>query len=493
LIDLSKATEFTSTVEVKPSDQLFKELGNNTYDYVDAVSELIDNAVAKKVEGEFLQIEIEIGVSNSDSNKDYLLIHDNASGISLEDLPKCLSPAGITGVGSLNEHGMGMKQAIACLGELNYLVTKTTKMEKALAIEEFRFGEITPKSVTVNWSHGTEICISPLYPIVLRSHLGTGYSKLVSYLGARYRRFMKPEKPRVSIIIKIMDLDNKSQLAIYTVKEIRPTYFHPRKRTNEPTIIIKKFSSGSNWSATLTMGYAPSEYEYDELGLGKPKQYEPYHISLSNQGIDIIRNNRVILFHQLAQIGLVPGRHNRYNYIRGELILLNGFKTAITKNSIIFDENYQELLDQIMEDPDVKSLLKKKTFPEELPEKVLRDRFAKYLKNRAIDPKNDVSTEYPVQGLGGFIDVIADGEPYEIKSTQAAGLNVYQLFAYMDMGETTELAFNRGYLVAPSFTTGATQAAKFIKDKHNKEIILAPLEDFPINQPMISQEIEKYL
>ena len=34
---------------------------------------------------------------------------------------------------------------------------------------------------------------------------------------------------------------------------------------------------------------------------------------------------------------------------------------------------------------------------------------------RAIDPKKDVSTEYAIQGLGGFIDVLADGEPYGVQ------------------------------------------------------------------------------
>lgn len=491
LIDLSKAERSTSSIQVKPSDNIFQELGHNTYDYLDAISELIDNAVAQRVEGELLQIEIEIGVSRS-PGKEYFIIRDNAGGISWDKLPECLSPAAIIGKESLNEHGMGMKQAVPCIGSLRYLATKTRDMEKATVIEEMKFGEIKPKAVEVPWTHGTEICLGNLKPMVIRTHLGTGYSKITSYLGARYRRFMKPENPRMTIFTKMINLDSGTEFALPEVKEIRPVYFHPRKRFNQPTMIKKKFS-GSNWSATLTIGYAPSDVEYEELGLEMPKQYEPYHVSLSNQGIDIIRNDRIILFHQLSQIDLVPARHNRFNYIRGELDLVKGFTTAITKNSIIRDQNYQGLLDKIREDPDVKRLLQKKTFPEELPEKVLRDRLAIHLKKRAIDPKSDVSTEYAVQGLGGFIDVLADGEPYEIKSIQADGLDVYQLFAYMDMGETPELPMKVGYLLAPGFTTGATQAANFIKKKHGKQIILAPLEDFPINYPISAEEIKKYL
>lgn len=79
--------------------------------------------------------------------------------------------------------------------------------------------------------------------------------------------------------------------------------------------------------------------------------------------------------------------------------------------------------------------------------------------------KNNVQTEYPVEGLGGFIDILADGEPWELKVNEADGLDVYQLFAYMDMGN-----FEKGYLVAKSFKTGAESAANFINKNHNKTI-----------------------
>jgi hypothetical protein len=493
LLDLGKATESTSVITVKPSNNLFKELGHNTLDYLDAISELIDNAVARRVEGELLHVEIEIGVSSVEKDKDYLLIRDNASGISPDNLSECISPAAIIGKDSLNEHGMGMKQAIPNLGRLRYLATKTKDTKPAIVVEEFKFGKIRPKTIEVPWSHGTEIVIDSLSPMVIRSHLGTGYSKIASYLGARYRRFMKPENRCLTIVMKMKDIETDNEIPLPEVKELRPVYFHPRSRLNQPTIINKKFKSPT-YSATLTMGYAPTDFEYKELGLEEPKQYEPYHVTLYNQGIDIIRNDRVILFHQLSQIGLVSARHNRYNYVRGELDLHSGFKTGITKNSIIEDENYQDLVKRIREDPDVKALLQKyKTFPEELPENALRDRLADHLRTRAIDPKSHVSTEYAVQGLGGFIDVLADGEPYEIKSMQADGLDVYQLFAYMDMGERNDLSMKRGYLIAPSFTTGASEASKFIEKKHGKIIVLAPLADFPVNQPMSTEEIEKYL
>ncbi|MCG2712760.1 MAG: hypothetical protein L6416_10635 [Candidatus Omnitrophica bacterium] len=71
---------------------------------------------------------------------------------------------------------------------------------------------------------------------------------------------------------------------------------------------------------------------------------------------------------------------------------------------------------------------------------------------------------------------MADKEAWEIKVDQASALDVYQLFMYMDIGN-----FDKGFLVAKSFTTGAEVASRKIMEKHKKEITLAKREKFPIN------------
>lgn len=112
-----------------------------------------------------------------------------------------------------------------------------------------------------------------------------------------------------------------------------------------------------------------------------------------------------------------------------------------------------------------KDYLKLKTYPTELPERLLRDRLAKYLKSNPLDSKENVNTEYVVDGIEGYIDILADEEAWELKVQQANALDVYQLFMYMDVGN-----YQKGYLVAKDFSTGARVAVKFIKDNHNKII-----------------------
>lgn len=472
-------------ITVNPSSNLFNELGNNTYEYVDLLSELIDNAIAAKYEGKLLEIKIVLGLSSNKPKEQYFLIRDNAMGIKFDKLGDAISPGALSGGSGLNEHGLGMKEAIASLGTLDYLLTKTKDDSKAHKINKFDWGELDVPEVDVDWDSGTEIKIKDLNPIVDLSKINYTRTYL-KRLGARYRRFLKPSAPKMSLIIEMKDLDdNNETIDRWTVTEVKPVYFHPNTRQNSPVIEKKKFS-GKGWEAELIFGYAPTDNQYEELGLVMPDKFSPYHVSINKQGLDIIRNDRVIKFHQLSEIDIVSVKHSDYNYIRGEVDLKKGFRTAITKNSLIYDEHFIELLKELntfLNDPS-KDYLKRTTWPDEIPEKILKDRLAKHLEERSIDPKKEVSIEYAIEALGGFIDILADKEAYEIKTTQASGIDIYQLFAYLDMGE-----INSGIFVAPDYTTGAKETAKHINEKYKKKIILAKLEEFPINYPLTKDEM----
>ncbi|MBP2032729.1 hypothetical protein J2Z42_001403 [Clostridium algifaecis] len=478
-------------INIEPSDNLFRELGNNTYDFNDLVSEFIDNSIAASNKFEKIKVYIEIGLSKAKEENSYFLIRDNSKGISESKLGMALSPGGTSGGKTLNEHGLGMKQAIAALGELEYLLTKTEDAEKAIMINELRFGKIEAQKRDVSWKCGTEIKVRKITSIVPTAP--QKYTQSVQYyLGARYRRFLREEKPRMELKIVLKNIDVKDKNGNYeirnewNVKEINPIYFHVNTRRNEP-MIHKKVLSGRGWRAELTFGYAPTEKQYEDLGLEVPKNYEPYKVSIGKQGFDIINNDRVIKFHQLSDIGLVSVRHSKFNYIRGEIDLISGFTTAITKNSIILDSNFTELIQQIKEMLESKGYLSKKSYPDEIPEALLRDRLENHFKNSKLFRKKDIKKEYPIEGLGGFVDILADGEVWEIKVNEAIGLDVYQLFGYMDMG-----GFDKGYLIAKSFKTGAQSAAEFIERTHNKKIELIERKEFPINDPPNDKELEEY-
>ncbi|GFD92331.1 hypothetical protein KUL156_54020 [Alteromonas sp. KUL156] len=496
MIKVDSLKESSITTKVEPSNNIFKELGNNTYDYKDLLSELIDNSVAQRIQGVQLEINIEILLDDNKAPIEFI-IQDTAKGISREDFGICITPAGKLTTGGLNEHGLGMKQAISAIGELNYLASKTSEEQIGTAVKEFAFGEITTFDIeNFPLSHGTIISIKKLNKII-NTNPSAISNTIIKHLGARYRKYLVEGNKILNLNISLKRYDTKEVLNSWNIEEVKPIYFHPSTRTNSPVIQNYQIEGGT-WKAELTFGYAPANKdEYKELQIEPVNRFHPYNVSLSKQGLDILLHKRVILFSQLSEIGIVSSRHNDYNVFRGEINLISGFKTAITKNSIILDHNFQECIQKITNilkgndigpNNKVKDYLRLKTFPEELPEKLLRDRLASYLETNPLNKKENVNTEYVIEGIEGYIDILADNEAWELKVQQANALDVYQLFMYMDVGE-----YEKGFLVAKDFTTGAEIAVKRIKDKHNKIILLTKLEQFPINQqPDENERINYY-
>ena len=389
-----------------------------------------------------------------------------------------------------------MKQAIATIGSLKYLATKTADEQSARVIREFKFGSIdTFLSDQFQYESGTEICIVNLNPIV-NTHQGVMTRSIVPYLGARYRNFLKPDNREVEIFIEFINQYDGSIQNSWPIHEVKPIYFHPGTRSNKP-VIEKHDLRGASWEAKLTFGYAPDNIEeYEELGFEEPNKFHPYRVSINTQGLDILLHKRVILFHQLHEVGIIESRHNRYNRVRGEIELISGFSTAITKNAIIADKNFQECIERITDilrgeaqgpGNEKKNYLHTKTYPDQIPERLLRDRLRNWLQTNPLAPRKTVHTEYVLEGIEGYIDVYTDQDAWEIKIEQANALSVYQLFMYMDIGK-----IDKGFVVAPSFSTGAEAAANHIREAHNKDIQLIKIDDLPITNSPSREEREKY-
>jgi hypothetical protein len=481
-------------INVQPSNNIYVELGNNTYDYKDLLSELIDNSVAAKLVRQVLHVNIDIEVDDNMCPKKFV-IADDASGIPDTKLGPAISPAAVQTHGSLNEHGLGMKQAVAALGQLESLITKTADRAHAVLVPEFKFGDLECPDVEFNRTHGSTITVVDLKPIVV-SNAASYTRTIVPYLGARYRKFLRPENLALNLTVQIRKTGEDAPLYTWEVKEVKPTYFHPSTRENRP-VFSKYPIEGNGWKAELTFGYAPKDnVEYEELGIDVPNKFHPYRVALGTQGFDIMLHDRVILFHQLSEIEIINQRHPDYNAIRGEIVLVNGFSTAITKNSIVHDNHFRECIADVRDiltgakagpGGRIENYIQHKSYPEQLPENLLRDRLSEWLTNNPLQRKVNVSKEYAVEGVEGFIDILADGEAWELKKEQAAALDVYQLFMYMDIGK-----LSKGYLIATNFTPGAEIAARFIREKHHKEIVLAPRDQFPINHQPTAQEREDY-
>lgn len=502
MINLERITKSKLVTKVVASNNIYFELGNNRYTLGELFSEFIDNSIAGRLDDTVIDIDILIYYIN-DANGNRVLtkiiFRDNSGGIEQNILGKALSPASKTTKGSLNEHGMGMKQATYALGEFSYLATKRKGEEKARIIFEMRYGDIdTYYTDDFEYTQGTEICVKNIKSSI--SNNPTYYAQnIVPYLGARYRYFLQPKNKKINLSIKMINEDSDKVTNDWSVRRISPIYFNNYYRNDTP--LIDKFPiKGKGWSAELTFGHAPAnKYEYGELGVKEPKAFEPYYVSIKKQGIDVIMNGRVIMFHQLEELGIVGSEHPSLNTIRGELVLKKGFKTAITKNQIMYDKNFLQCIFKVKQilngeapGPSNQKIdyMKNNNYVKKLPHKLLVDRLGKLMINSPVLNENrdkDIHYEFTIEGIDGHIDFLLGDTAWELKTEQASAQDVYQLFMYMDIGNIT-----KGCLVAKSISPGAKYCADFINKNHGKHIILDVLNNYAINDSPSAEERKKY-
>lgn len=496
MININNLQTTKNTITVIPSDDIYKELGKNSYNDMDLLSELIDNSIAAGTNnGELLNISITLYVDSA-GNKVQLVYNDNAKGIAFSKLGEALSPGMKQTVNSLNEHGLGMKQAIASMGDLKYLCTKTEDQTKACYIERLGFGPLNVLEIDWDQPNGLEICVENLNAIVSSS--ATHITRDIEpYLGARYRRFLHPNAPKMQLLLKIVNIDTNCTLNEWNVKEVHPVYIHPYTRQAEPVICSFPLK-GKNWKASLTFGYAPkNESEYRELGLKSPTKFAPYNVALKNQGLDIIFHDRVILFHQLSEVDIVKTKHPSFNFIRGEIELISGFHTAITKNMMIKDEAFNELIEQVRQilngeapgpKQQKKDYLTRVCLPEQLPEELLKDRLAAWLGSSPIaGPRKDVQRNHAIKEFDGEISIVADNEAWQLKNGSISAADIAQLFLYMD-----HQGFSKGYIIGTHLAEGGQAAIEYFAQKHGKNIIFDTVQNYPITQAPTNDERQLY-
>lgn len=146
------------TIQIKPSDNIFQELGNNTYTFEEAISELIDNSIAARL-NDRVNVEISFFINENTDKCDKLIIKDDASGIKYSNIPICFNPAGKQTKSSLNEHGLGFKQSISTLGELEYFDSRHIG-EDGFRVCDFSFNLLVYTLENKSISNGTEICVN---------------------------------------------------------------------------------------------------------------------------------------------------------------------------------------------------------------------------------------------------------------------------------------------------------------------------------------------
>jgi hypothetical protein len=463
-------------IEICAGDKLLDELGNTGLSPDENISEFIDNSIqsAKNHKHHSVFIEIEIGFSPLDGNKNYCKIKDDSCGMDKDVLQKALRPGETSQIeGGLHEHGIGLNHAISGIGSLSYIKTKRKGEDMAIVCENYRTGRV-PISMQ-KWdevSSGTEILLKNIKGSFIK-YRKEDYRQTINRIKSRYRYFLcdkdivfkddyRPQITQIkdkfaNITFKVINLDKNEVVIMENLESSFPRYAHPLTKENKPFIEKKVFTGKKgNWTATLILGFAPSKKTNK-----KNQIKDTYGVS---QGVDIIVADRIVknlTSSTIKEIGIDCQKGgNSWMRVRGEVHLHEGFKTTSAKNSILHDENMQELKEYIKEyvqEINFYKLAPKKAKDEEKICDRLYSIFSSFPGVANVEKGYDISHPgYPVD----LTVIYEDGKKYvwEVKCEEAGQKEVLQPFGYMINNKSFE---KTAYLVAKEFSDAAhkTKAA----------------------------------
>jgi len=116
------------TIDITPDKSLMPKLASAGYSFVQAVSELVDNSIDARIEGQRLLVKIVLG-------RDHLQVLDDGVGMTRREAAACLKLAHSEKQGKLGEFGLGLKTACLSLGRRFKIWTTTTEVAESYLLE----------------------------------------------------------------------------------------------------------------------------------------------------------------------------------------------------------------------------------------------------------------------------------------------------------------------------------------------------------------------
>lgn len=429
-------------VEIVATEGLFRGLARQNMLFHECIGELVDNAIAATSERQ--RFEIHIVFESNKNNQEFtdVWIADNSSGMDSDHLEKALQPGeSATKENRLNEHGFGLKNALATLSADDnssgwQLWTKPPSGKTVCSVKG-PFGQFMtiediktlPKKSFIPSGMSTIIKVSVKTDFI-RTVQGRGQPTkdlsrlkpwLLEHLGVHYRGYLEPDpetnEPSGKMFVGI---GNKKNLA-------KPIHVPMVSRKTE------------RFKVELGGEECDLEYRHGVLDEQKAKHLKFYYKNnIATQGIDIRLGKRVIITRQLKTIWDLE-RDNHFNHFVGELRIPEPPRGILTTKNDKTDFNlndpeWQKIFESLREYPPIKDGNRKS-------EKELKEKWKKMLESVTGDK---VITETKVWETAVKIDIYqkaknGDITIYEVKVGAGTPLDLYQLKMYWDglvlMGE----------------------------------------------------------
>lgn len=300
-------------IEMKSNnEQMANTMSKSGFTFYTALHELLDNAIVSAK-----NISVELHVENDGMRAIHnVTIIDDGDGIGMSELAEAFAVGARTNKG-INEHGVGMKSAIAYFGNMNiakgldYILTYDGV--DCFMVEGYEGNTLhIDTGVTPPWKHtGTEISMNVVLNVFAAQRIAT----LKESLGVRYGNFLNNGG---NITIQEFDihtgqplLNAKKQPEIINVIPIHPPYFHPTTGTS--VHLLKKEIVTQNVVADFIIGMSAE----NEEGAWKSLSY--------GGGIDIVQNDRVVVHRSYEPLTeWRPKNHTSLNRLIGQLIVKEG-------------------------------------------------------------------------------------------------------------------------------------------------------------------------
>lgn len=434
-------------VELTATEGLFEGLAKQNMLFHQCMGELVDNAIAANVEDSPFLINIILIENPSDDQQVDIYICDQSSGMSLEVLKKALQPGmPATTQSRLNEHGFGLKNALATLSGNNgpwKIWTRPKGSSDVFTVEgpfrskmKIRDDELFPTDSFLPSDSSMIIKVS-VKKSFMQTVQGRGAPSenlvvlrkwLIEHLGVMYRGYLELDPqtnlPSGTMIVSIGTDRLKVPPVLVPIADRKMKYFE--------VALNGKVDR-------LTYSYGTlDEVQRDMLVNGEKAKYY-YQKNQKTQGVDIRLGKRVIATMQLETIwktdeGQPLMRHPSYNEFVGELIIpeLPRGVLATTNNKTDFnldDENWEAIFRELRQFKPIKDIREKS-------EAELTKKWMNMLK--ATNPRDVVSDNVSVWPTATKIDVYRKISTtneiiiYEIKVGRGAPFHLYQLKMYWD-------------------------------------------------------------
>ena len=429
------------------TEGLFQGLSKQNMLFHECVGELVDNAIAATIQEHKSRVDIILSRPNDGGEVVDVWFADNCQGMSLLTLKDALQVGkSATTQSRLNEHGFGLKNALATLSGGNGLWTLWTTTDEDDVIYRVQ-GPFGPHMVIdeVDAYPEEDFLPSDLSTLIwvptrlsfLQTVQGRGAPAkdlsalrkwLVEHLGVHYRGYLEQDAETY---------ENSGQIIVSIERD------HSRV---PPVHVPFANKNIERFEVELGGNVVEVEYHYgtldevkrDALINGANAQYY-YQGNQPTQGIDIRIGKRVIATAQFETIWSQKdgdkqlSRHNQYNEFVGELLipeLPRGILTTVnTKTDFNLDDpNWTTVFQKLNEFRPIRDMRQK-------TEGALRDKWIRML--TAVNEDDEVSDERSIWPTGTRVDVYRktpEGKVivYEVKAGSGSPIHLYQLKMYWD-------------------------------------------------------------